>query len=143
MARHFAEDERLLRMDGFLAKLAERRRRAATNLEETGRSGDPAAFRRVAELAERLRTRICDRVAITSDDPDLIASRLENGRSLIMLTPCASPPALAALVAEGFETADTPWGTGVVLDDARRRGMAARLAATLRDLDSEVSSLLS
>ncbi len=84
MARHFAEDERLLRMDGFLAKLAERRRRAATNLEETGRSGDPAAIRRVAELAERLRTRICDRAAITSDDPDLIASRLENGRSLVI-----------------------------------------------------------
>ena len=45
--------------------------------------------------------------------------------------------------AEVFEVAETPWGTGVVLDDARRRGMAARLAATLRDLDSEVSALLS
>ncbi len=61
----------------------------------------------------------------------------------MILAPGASPETLTAVRDEGYAVVTTPWGTGVSLDEPRRRGMAARLAATIRDLDADAFRLLS
>jgi len=158
LGRRFAEEERLTSASEFLETLIDKRNRAADFFERV--LEDPAAwdlgpnrlillrtlverFRGIASFAEELRDRICDREPEESDEPDVIATRLENGRALVILLPAASGAPLDPLRREGYEAAATPWGTGVSLDEPRRRGMAARLAATIRDLDADAYQLLS
>ncbi len=158
LGRRFAEEDRLSRASEFLEALVDKRGRAAAffeNVLEDPTSWDLGPkritrlralverFRCIASYAEDLRDRICDREPEESDEADVIATRLENGRSLVILVPVASEATLEALRGEGYEVAPTPWGTGVSLDEPRRRGMAARLAATIRDLDAEAYRLLS
>jgi len=158
LGRKFAEEDRLSRASEFLETLADKRRRAADFFDEV--IADPAPwdlgpervgrlrevvdrFRRVADHADDLRDRICDRSVDPSDDADVLATLLENGRALVILAPVASAGTLDALRGEGYDVVTTPWGTGVSLDEPRRRGMAARLAATIRDLDADAFRLLS
>ncbi len=158
LGREFAETDRLARTDEFLEKLSDKRGRAADFFDDVVADPGPwdlgprrvarlrdlvERFRHVAELGEELRGRICDRALEPTDEADVIATRLENGRSLVILAPGASPETLEAVRDEGYAIVTTPWGTGVSLDEPRRRGMAARLAATIRDLDADAFRLLS
>jgi hypothetical protein len=132
-ARQMAEPELLRTLDGFLERLVARRRRAAEEADEPERA---ETLREIVRLAEKLRDRILDRGPPDPVHPDALASRLENARALVVLLPGAPDDALAALEAEGFRIAATPWGPAADLGDPRRRGMAARLLATIRDLDA-------
>jgi len=66
-------------------------------------------------------------------------TQLENARALLVLLPGVPEDTRAALEAEGFVLAETPWGPAADLGDPRRRGMAARWLATIRDLDAPAS----
>jgi hypothetical protein len=157
LGREIAEGGRPGRLAAALAGLARDRHAAAAVLERV--AADPetydldtdradrleraaATFARAAELATDLCGRAFRPHAGDPEAVDAIVSRVEAETALLVGIGDVEPAVRDALAAEGLTVVETRLGTAVVADDPERRGMAARLAATIRDLDAEAFGLL-
>jgi hypothetical protein len=157
LGRGIAEGERPGRMGAALAGLAHDRRVASAFLGMV--SEDPTTFEIDGDLASRIGQAgrafaevsdmagdLCGRVFRSAPDgpetADAIASRVEADTALVIEIGDVEPVVREALATEGLAVVDTDLGTAVVVDDPERRGMAARLAATIRDRDADAFGLL-